>query len=52
MDMQYTSPAAISNLHTANIKAPRPLIQDDWRLNINFNTCKHQRGALKLQNKI
>ena len=52
MDMQYVCPAAISNLHTANITAPPPLIQDDWRLNIDFNTCKYQRGALKLQNKI
>ena len=52
MDMHCASPAAISHLQTAKVTAPRPLIQDDWRLNIYFNTCKHQRVALELQNKI
>ena len=52
MDMHCASPAAISHLQTAKVTAPRPLIQDDWRLNINFNTCKDQRGALKSENNI
>ena len=46
--MHCASPAAILNLQTADVTTPRPLVQDDWRVEITKQNMMHVFDTLTL----